>query len=96
MLELLRYLMSKDALSEYVSKTSIAHLTQEKLAAVPLPVPGDDEQDQIIAVLAAAKHREEAEVASLRNLRLLKAGLMDDLLTGHVRVTPLLQEAQHA
>ncbi len=91
MLELLRYLMSKDALSEYVSRTSIAHLTQEKLAAVPLPTPNVEEQDRIVAMLSAAKGREEAEEASLLQHRQVKAGLMDDLLTGRVRVTPLLE-----
>ena len=91
MLELLRYLMSKDALSEYVSRTSIAHLTQEKLAAVPLPTPNVEEQDRIVAMLSAAKGREEAEEASLLQHRQLKAGLMDDLLTGRVHVTPLLE-----
>lgn len=94
MLELLRYLMSKDALSEYVSKTSIAHLTQEKLAAISLPTPPNDEQDRIVAEILAAKHREEAEYAQLQKFRLLKTGLMDDLLTGRVRVTPLLAGAE--
>ena len=94
MLELLRYLMSKDALSEYVSKTSIAHLTQEKLAAVSLPTPASDEQDRIVAEILAAKHREEAEYAQLQKFRLLKTGLMDALLTGRVRVTPLLAGAE--
>jgi type I restriction enzyme S subunit len=93
MLELLRYLMSKDALSEYISKTSIAHLTQEKLAAIPLLTPSGDEQDRIVAEFLAAKHREEAEESYLQKFGLLKSGLMDDLLTGRVRVTPLLEGA---
>lgn len=93
MLELLRYLISKDALSEYISKTSIAHLTQEKLAAVPLPTPANDEQDRIVAEIAAENLREKTEHDQLQKFRLLKAGLMDDLLTGRVRVTPLLEDA---
>jgi type I restriction enzyme S subunit len=96
MLELLRYLMSKDALSEYISRTSIAHLTQEKLAAVPLPTPRSDEQDRLVATFLAGKHREQVEEAQLQKLRLLKSGLMDDLLTGRVRVTPLLADAERA
>ncbi|WP_434150448.1 restriction endonuclease subunit S [Methylocaldum gracile subsp. desertum] len=91
MLEMLRYLMGRDALSEYVSKTSIAHLTQEKLAAVPLPTPDVDEQQRLVAEVLAAKQRQEAEESQLQKLSLLKAGLMDDLLTGRVRVTPLLE-----
>jgi type I restriction enzyme S subunit len=93
MLELLRYMMSNDALSEYISKTSIAHLTQEKLAAVPLLRPPGEEQDQIVCQILAEKIRAEAENDQLKKLHLLKSGLMDDLLTGRVRVTPLLEGA---
>lgn len=93
LLELLRYLMSKDALSEYISRTSIAHLTQEKLATVPLPAPDIEEQDRIVEKTMAMKMREESEIMQLQTLRSLKVGLMDDLLTGPVRVTPLLETA---
>ncbi len=33
-------------------------------------------------------------MTSMRKLKLLKAGLMQDLLTGKVRVTPLLQPTE--
>lgn len=91
LLEVLRYLMGRDALSEYVSRTSIAHLTQEKLATVPLPTPKFDEQERIVIEILAAKQRQETEEHDLQKFRLLKSGLMDDLLTGRVRVTPLLE-----
>ena len=93
MLETLRYLMGRDALSEYISRTSIAHLTQEKLAAVPLPTPKVDEQSRMVAEILTGKQRLETEESQLQKLRLLKSGLMDDLLTGRVRVTSLLAEA---
>jgi len=93
MLETLRYLMGRDALSEYISRTSIAHLTQEKLARVPLPTPKVDEQERMVAEILTSKQRLETEESQLQKLRLLKSGLMDDLLTGRVRVTPLLAEA---
>lgn len=93
MLEILRYLMSRDALSEYISRTSIAHLTQEKLSVVPLPRPKIDEQERIVAEIFTAKQRIESEEFQLQKLRLLKSALMDDLLTGRVRVTPLLEAA---
>ena len=95
MLELLRYMMFKDALSEYISKTSIAHLTQEKLATIPLSRPETDEQDRIVDQIVAAKNRDETERDQLQKLRLVKSGLMDDLLTGRVRVTPLLAAESH-
>lgn len=93
MLEVLRYLIGRDALSEYISRTSIAHLTQEKLSTVPLPTPKGDEQVRLVTEILAAKQRQEAEESQLQKFRLLKSGLMDDLLTGRVRVTPLLAEA---
>lgn len=93
LLEVLRYLMSGDALSEYVSRTSIAHLTQEKLATVPLPTPKVDEQERMVIEILAAKQRQETEEHDLQKFKLLKSGLMDDLLTGRVRVTPLLEAA---
>ncbi len=88
---MLRYLMGRDALSEYISKTSIAHLTQEKLANVPLPTPNLNEQRRLVAAVVAANQRQEAEESQLQKFASLKAGLMDDLLTGRVRVTPLLE-----
>jgi type I restriction enzyme S subunit len=91
MLEILRYLLGRDALSEYISKTSIAHLTQEKLATVPLLVPKADEQKRLVAIILADKRRQEAEESQVQKLKLLKSGLLNDLLTGHVRVTPLLR-----
>lgn len=93
MLEILRYLIGRDALSEYISRTSIAHLTQEKLATVPLPTPKSDEQEQMVAEILTAKQRIETEESQLQKLNLLKSALMDDLLTGRVRVTPLLEAA---
>ena len=90
MLELLRYWMGRDVLFEYISKTSIAHFTQEKFASVPLPVPSTDEQNRLVSVVLAHKQRQEQEEDALKKLMEEKQGLMNDLLTGRVRVTPLL------
>ena len=54
-------------------------------------MPRKPEQERILSCLAAADSRFEAEKASV--LRELKAGLMDDLLTGRVRVTRLLDSS---
>lgn len=96
MLELLRYWMGRDVLFEYISKTSIAHFTQEKFASVPLPVPSTDEQSRLVSIVLAHKHRQEQEEGALKKLMEQKQGLMDDLLTGRVRVTPLLESVQQA
>jgi type I restriction enzyme S subunit len=54
--------------------------------------PSIVEQDEISRRLAAAESKLEEELKLLDKLRLQKSGLMDDLLTGRVPVTPLLEE----
>jgi type I restriction enzyme S subunit len=56
-------------------------MKQVKLATPPL-----EEQRRIAAVLDAHDARIRAEEATLDKLRQVKRGLMDDLLTGRVRV----------
>jgi type I restriction enzyme, S subunit len=90
MVELMRWYVEGDLLSEYVSKTSIAHLTQEKLATVPLLIPPIGEQKKIEDQIIHVRDRIQSEERLLGKLRLQKSGLMDDLLTGRVPVTPLL------
>jgi len=60
---------------------------------IPLPKPDDDEAREIGNLLDSASQRLKDESSVLRKLALTKVGLMDDLLTGRVRVTPLLDEA---
>ncbi|MGC8732970.1 MAG: restriction endonuclease subunit S, partial [Halothiobacillaceae bacterium] len=52
--------------------------------------PARTEQDLIAERLDEIDHRIQNATTELAKLRELKAGLMDDLLTGRVRVTPLL------
>jgi len=92
MLSFLSYWTSRDMLANYVSQTSIAHLTQEKLASVPLPVPDNDEQLMIATRIVAQDAKSQSEEQNLAKLTAIKSGLMDDLLTGSVRVTSLLVE----
>jgi type I restriction enzyme S subunit len=56
------------------------------LNAVLLPWAPCDEQKRIVAVLRSADSRLQAEQVELQKLRLLRQGLMSDLLTGRVRV----------
>ncbi len=51
-----------------------------------------EEQNRIVSILRTAENRAGDEESHLAKLRLLKQGLMDDLLTGRVRVTALLAE----
>ena len=56
--------------------------------------PDLEEQEAIAERLQSLDGKKMSEEALLRKLRLQKSGLMDDLLTGRVRVTPLLGEAE--
>jgi type I restriction enzyme, S subunit len=51
------------------------------------------EQEAIVSKLASADHRLKMEMLERDKLVSLKKGLMEDLLTGRVRVTNLLKEA---
>ena len=69
------------------------NLTLEMCGTVPVPLPSELEQQRILSVLTGLDSRLGGEDDGLRKLRLLKAGLMEDLLTGRVRVTNLLKTA---
>ncbi len=57
---------------------------------IPIAVPPREEADEIAVRLAVADSRLAIERDGLVKLRLLAPALMDDLLTGRVRVTKLL------
>lgn len=59
-----------------------------------IAVPPRREQDQAAAILMETEQDLLAHAAELEKLRQQKIGLMDDLLTGRVRVTPLLESVQ--
>jgi len=54
--------------------------------------PIGDEQDVIATRLDEIDKRIQNATTESAKLRELKSGLMDDLLTGRVRVTPLLAQ----
>lgn len=59
------------------------------MVAVPASI---NEQTEIVKRLDAFDKGIRSEDLALTKLRLLKQALMDDLLTGRVRVTPLLEK----
>jgi type I restriction enzyme S subunit len=69
-------------------KSSIAHLTKEKLETVLVSVPPTEEQREIGQALGVMDTRLEAELENATSLRELKTALMSVLLTGDVRVIP--------
>ena len=58
-----------------------------------IAAPSRYEQDLAVAVLMNAEQNSADRLAELEKLRQLKSALMDDLLPGRVRVTPLLEGA---
>jgi type I restriction enzyme, S subunit len=67
--------------------TSIAHLGASRFGGMPIPVASKDKQSRVANVLSATSQRITEERVNAGKLRSLKQGLMDDLLTGRVRVT---------
>lgn len=63
-------------------------LTKAALQSMLIAVPSLKEQQQIIEIMDAAREPDSRGSDALRGLHQLKAGLLQDLLTGKVRVTP--------
>ena len=65
----------------------MVNLNSKILAALQVQCAPPDEQQQFEAQVSDARQRISAEKDALDKLRILKLGLVDDLLTGRVRVT---------
>lgn len=73
--------------------TGLKHIHLEHFRAFRLAVPPLVEQRHICERISALEAVSTREQEQLSKLRLLKSGLMEDLLTGRVRVTKLLEQA---
>ncbi|HRL91924.1 MAG TPA: restriction endonuclease subunit S [Pseudomonas sp.] len=67
------------------------NLTLALCQELPIPEVPLEEQQLIVSRFEEVHERLSIETDALNKLRRMKAGLTDDLLTGRVRVTPLLQ-----
>jgi type I restriction enzyme S subunit len=86
MLRFMRFARDHGYFRQFTSRSSIAHLTQEKLASVRMLMPTRGEQ-----VLVAMRFDEADGLLKIEQIRLAKLnqqkqGLMHDLLSGRVRV----------
>lgn len=86
MLRFMRFAKEVGYFREFTSQSSIAHLTQEKLGAIPMVLPKSDEQKWIAERFDAIDKLIQSEQSNLYKLGQQKLGLMSDLLTGNVRV----------
>ena len=75
---------------EMNSNSGVPTLGIEFIKSISVPFPSGQEQARIASILDGATQRVAAHEAELTKLRLQKAGLMQDLLTGKVSVAPLL------
>jgi type I restriction enzyme, S subunit len=64
-------------------------INSRQLRALPFPVPRPEVQARVVEVAARSSSRLDAERVNLRKLRMMKQGLMDDLLRGRLRVGAL-------
>ncbi len=67
--------------------TNLASINKTQLRAFTLPVPDVNEQTRVIAILKAADRQIEAAGNAHESMVRAKRGLLQDLLTGRIRVT---------
>jgi type I restriction enzyme S subunit len=75
------------------TQSANVNVNQVSLSELAVALPSQGEQSVVLARLDGIEDRVHTEEAHARKLYLLKAGLMEDLLTGRVRVTRLLESA---
>lgn len=68
--------------------TGIPHINLGTFKRMPIPLPPLKEQAEIVRLLGGLQAGIEASAARLDRLKSIKSGLLQDLLTGAVRVTP--------
>lgn len=86
LLAFLRYWADRKMLTNFVTQTSIAHLTREKLAQVPLPKPKPEEQRAIIEVLRDFDYLAVSLDKLITKKQNIKQGMMQQLLSGNRRL----------
>jgi type I restriction enzyme, S subunit len=91
--EALRFRQSTIEDAAHGFKESFLHVTRGELGSVHAGLPDPVEQQQIVDRIEAFERRQLNESETLSKYLALKSGLMDDLLTGRVRVTSLLDAA---
>jgi type I restriction enzyme S subunit len=80
-----------DDLSRYISGTTRQKLNQSVMKNILIPLPPLSEQKRIAEILSQIDQVIEKEEKYKQKLERLKKGLMEDLLTGKVRVNKLLE-----
>lgn len=87
------YRSRSGAWDAYMHGSTVPRILKPDILARPIVRPPLGEQQRVSRVLDEHNERVASEGTGLSKLRLMKKGLMEDLLTGRVRVTSLLEEA---
>lgn len=95
-----RYLLATilgDQFSKFAESVSMRSgfpkINRSEMSEFSMGWPDEQEQEVIAQVIAEGDDKQLSSEVELEKLRQVKSGLMDDLLTGRVRVTPLLDAA---
>ena len=78
----------------FIRQVAVSGVSSQDIRELFVPLPSLEEQTLVMARLEAIQRQIDSEQASLDKLRSQKSALMDDLLTGRVRVTPLLDNPE--
>jgi type I restriction enzyme S subunit len=81
----------QDGLLLHQKGMDIPHLSKDEILSPFVPVPEGNERERIGRTYETLENRLELERRTLKKLTSLKSGLIQDLLTGKVRVTRLLR-----
>jgi type I restriction enzyme S subunit len=82
-------------LKRFITQTAQPLITQSLINNLLIPLPPLSEQKRIAEILSQIDQAIEKEEKYKQKLERLKKGLMEDLLTGKVRVNKLLEGENH-
>lgn len=88
------YLFTHLDLIRYGTKSGSPSLNRNDIHPLWVGLPKPIEQDRISTILMACDHQTNSFVSNMEKAKQLKTALMQDLLTGKVRVTPLLDKEE--
>jgi type I restriction enzyme S subunit len=91
--QFLRGEMSSAQRRTLIRQVAVSGVSSSDIRQLLIAIPTLDEQKLIVERQTGAQAQIIEEMLAVAKLRNQKVGLMDDLLTGHVRVTPLLAKA---
>ncbi|WP_408095525.1 restriction endonuclease subunit S [Peredibacter sp. HCB2-198] len=78
--------LMKGQIEASIRKGTVANLPGSDLIKFKIPFPPKDEQDEIVKILQCVDRNISSKKIKLSNLKKIKKGLMQDLLTGKVKV----------